>query len=321
LGEEGEAAVTATFAPEHGSTDEEAGEGWMSVNERFDEGRRQRDIPKSPSTIPAIAPELSLPCVAVPMLRPSPACSLAWRLGSATPSCVLPVSGTVGDAVAVVGNDVPVNEVTRSSRLLVEAVEADVIEGAPELSVMVDPDVEEGGGGGGLFLSEWPLFPLGGSSWSDSIPSDSDSGSSASLGGAASSSPAPSVTPVATSAPAVGNGRSLTPLPDDESPTDTEANGGRTVAVGSVSGSESGSVSDSSSDESTESADSSPEVSASSAASSSSSWRRARRAARRSRLLICSQAWLRRRTVGLETLMMCVLVVVVPPSSMSQPRV
>ena len=65
-----------------------------------------------------------------------------------------------------------------------------------------------------------------------------------------------------------------------------------------------GSVLDSSSDELMEEADSAPEVPASSEELVSCSWRRARRAARLSSILMCSQAWLRRRTVGPVTLMM-----------------
>ena len=83
------------------------------------------DIPRTPMTIPATAPPLSLFLGADPTVTTFPWLSLASRPEPwLSPDCVLPVTGTVGDGVFVVDADatgvcfaVPSSEVTRFSKL------------------------------------------------------------------------------------------------------------------------------------------------------------------------------------------------------------
>lgn len=102
-GEEGLALGAAAFAPEEEGAGEEGYEccavlvgSNMCLD--LDWGR---DIPKRPITMPAIAPPLREFCGAGVTLRPSsPESSFAGRSGGVWGSsdCVLPVTGTVGEA-------------------------------------------------------------------------------------------------------------------------------------------------------------------------------------------------------------------------------
>ena len=169
--------------------------------------------------------------------------------------------------------------------------------------------VTAGGGGGESVALEGGAVDSSSEDKSDSMPSDSELSPPASVSASAPSAPA--FTP--TTASTCREARSGVRFPARTRAV-ADGRGRRTVWVGGSSASES------SSDESREKPNSKPdsksEVSASSE-SESSSWRRARRAARLSMLLVWSQAWLRRRTVGPVTLMMSSSR---PPSLLSEPH-
>lgn len=242
------------------------------------------DIPRTPMTIPATAPPLSLFLGADPTVTAPPWRSSASRLEPGVSSdCVLPVTGTVGEGVFVADADVvrvclavPSSEVTRLSKLellllldgrgagtIVPPIDCDDVtlrvvtvgSGAGEWAIGVNVIIAAGGGrgaavdvivGGGTCAGGGVALAGGDV---DSSAESSDSGPESTPSDSASSS---------ASSRAVRRGTPRrTPLPIRTLAV-ADARGGRTVPILVDLAPEP------SSDESMEVADSAPEVSLSS---------------------------------------------------------